>query len=166
MILYGMEKSATDAVCSISDFGLPCELQNISRSLQLLLDFGAFVPALSSSFTLFSTVHSFPLYRSQFCTIPLDSVNFSRLFSTTVDVDDELLSLKTTRFEFSIDISDFFVWFWTCSYWFITVFSTTIRWDSSTTLCTFSDSVTCKSKQIRFVELVFRMRFSFVRSHA
>jgi hypothetical protein len=58
------------------------------------------------------------------------------------------LSLNTTRLEFSIDISDFFVWFWTCSYWFITVFSTTMRWDSSTTLCTFSDSVTLTSRKL------------------
>lgn len=157
MILYGMEKSATDAVCSISCFGFACDWQNINRSLQLLLALGAFVPfeAFSTSFTLFSTVHSFPLKRSQFCTIPLDSVNISRLFSITVDVDDELLSLKTTRFEFSIDISDFFVWFWTCSYWFITVFSTTIRWDSSTTLCTFSDSVTWLWSKLKNDKLIF-----------
>jgi hypothetical protein len=51
------------------------------------------------------------------------------------------LSLNMTRLEFSIDISEVFC---TCSFWFITDFSTTMRCESSTTLCTFSESVTLK----------------------
>lgn len=142
-MLYGIVKSATDvvvAVCSISGFIFACDWHKKSRSLQLLLDLGRM--ALFSALTLFSTTHSLSQNRSQFCTMPLDSVNFSVDFSIVVDDDEVLLSLNTTRFEFSIDISEVFKWFWTCSYWFITDFSTTILWDISTTLWTFSESVT------------------------
>lgn len=150
MILYGIAKSATDVVvvvavvdCSCSGFGLLCDWQKINRSLQLLLERGLieFPDFPSSAFRLFSTTHSLPLNRSQFWTMPFDSVIFSLDFSISIDDEDELLSLKTTRLEFSIDISEVFVLFWTCSYWFITDFSTTILWESSTTLCMFSDSV-------------------------
>jgi len=149
-MLYGIEKSAAVGCGSLSGDGILCDccdLPNIRRSLQLELLFGLLVPLLLlfiqfssfSVFELFSTVHSLSLNFSQFCSMPFDSNIVSRLFSTIVDVDDELLSLKMTRLEFSIDISDVFC---TCSCEFITDFSTTILCDNSTTLCTFSDSVT------------------------
>lgn len=119
---------------------------NISKSLQLELFFVWFFKlqqfSISSSlhFIVFSTVHSRSENFSQFCIVPLDSSNFSRLFSKVVDVEEELLSLKMTRLEFSIEISEVLC---TCTFWFITDFSTTILCESSTTFCTFSESVSC-----------------------